>query len=144
MAFQNTFDRPRPTPPQPISNTNGIANRYCRWTLADARTRRAVAAPRRPAQTFPSKILFYSHGTVRVSCLIPILELVLFFLPKTRFFFKTRSRKGSPSPRGPPLYRGIFQRVRCERSFEVDSLETCSPTHATFVRTFFAYCPILE
>ena len=33
VAFQNTFDRPRPTLSQPISNTNGIINRYCGRTL---------------------------------------------------------------------------------------------------------------
>ena len=33
MALQNILHRPRQTPSRPISNTNGILNRYRRWTL---------------------------------------------------------------------------------------------------------------
>ena len=32
VALQNTLHRPRPTPSQPLSNTNGILNRHY-WTL---------------------------------------------------------------------------------------------------------------
>ena len=38
MAFQNTIDRIRSTPSQPISNINGILNRYCGQTLVGARS----------------------------------------------------------------------------------------------------------
>ena len=42
MALQNTLDRPRQTPSPPLSNANGILNRYCGWTLSPRRVRDAL------------------------------------------------------------------------------------------------------